>query len=49
MSFAPDALDFWIANADSKNVASHTRYTYYNLAALLAGSPHPKAGEASGN
>ncbi len=34
--FAPDTLDFWVANADAKNVASHTRYTYYNLKDLLA-------------
>jgi hypothetical protein len=33
--FAPDTLDFWVANADSKNVASHTRYTRYNLNELL--------------
>lgn len=33
--FAPDSLDFWVANADSDNVASHTRYTHFNLAALL--------------
>jgi len=33
--FAPDTLDFWVANADSKNVASATRYTHYNLAELL--------------
>ncbi|RYE41015.1 MAG: hypothetical protein EOP21_09145 [Hyphomicrobiales bacterium] len=33
--FAPDTLDFWVANADSKNVASETRYTQYNLAELL--------------
>ena len=33
--FIPDALDFWVANADGVNVASHTRYTLYNLAALL--------------
>jgi isopenicillin-N N-acyltransferase-like protein len=37
--FAPDTLDFWVANADSKNVASHTRYTRYNLAELLTSSP----------
>ena len=24
--FAPKTLDFWVANADAKNVASHTRY-----------------------
>lgn len=33
--FAPDSLDFWVANADSENVASHTRYTRYNLRELL--------------
>lgn len=33
--FAPDTLDFWVANADSDNVASHTRYTRYNLRDLL--------------
>ena len=37
--FAPDTLDFWVANADSQNVASHTRYTRYNLAELLKGPP----------
>jgi hypothetical protein len=33
--FAPDALDFWVANADAVNVASHARYTHYNLPELL--------------
>lgn len=33
--FAPETLDFWVANADSENVASHTRYTRFNLAELL--------------
>jgi len=33
--FAPDTLEFWVANADSENVAAHARYTHYNLAALL--------------
>jgi hypothetical protein len=33
--FAPDTLDFWVANADSENVASRTRYTKYNLRELL--------------
>ncbi len=47
--FAPDTLDFWVANADSKNPASHTRYTHYNLAALLAGAPPAKLDAASGN
>ncbi|MEX2579800.1 MAG: C45 family peptidase [Verrucomicrobiales bacterium] len=36
--FAPDTLDFWVANADSENVASHTRYTQYNLRDLLGGA-----------
>ena len=35
--FAPETLDFWVANADSKDPASHTRYTKYNLAELLKG------------
>jgi isopenicillin-N N-acyltransferase-like protein len=34
--FAPDTLDFWVANADSKNVASDTRWTHYNLKDLLS-------------
>ncbi|MDF1812316.1 MAG: C45 family autoproteolytic acyltransferase/hydrolase [Verrucomicrobiales bacterium] len=33
--FAPESLDLWVANADSENVASHTRYTKFNLADLL--------------
>lgn len=33
--FAPDTLDFWVANADSENPAAHNRYTHYNLAELL--------------
>lgn len=33
--FAPDTLDFWVANADSQNPAAHTRYTQYNLAEML--------------
>ena len=33
--FAPESLDFWVANADSANPASHTRYTSYNLGDLL--------------
>ena len=33
--FAPETLDFWVANADSENVASHTRFTQYNLKELL--------------
>ncbi|MCB1076493.1 MAG: hypothetical protein KDM64_01585 [Verrucomicrobiae bacterium] len=35
--FAPGSLDFWVANADSENVASHTRYTRFNLGDLLRG------------
>jgi hypothetical protein len=38
--FAPDTLDFWVANADSKNVASHTRFTHYNLGELLNSREH---------
>jgi hypothetical protein len=37
--FEPETLDFWVANADSRNVASHARYTHYNLAELLKGPP----------
>jgi hypothetical protein len=36
--FAPDTLEFWVANADAKNVASHTRYTHYDLKELLKGN-----------
>jgi hypothetical protein len=39
--FAPETLDFWVANADSQNVASHARYTHYNLAELLRGAAPP--------
>ena len=37
--FAPDTLDLWVANADSGNVASATRYTRYNLRELLKSGP----------
>jgi len=37
--FAPDTLDFWVANADSEHVASETRYTKYNLRELLDSAP----------
>lgn len=37
--FAPETLDFWVANADSKNAASHARYTHYNLGEMLKGGP----------
>lgn len=47
--FAPDTLDFWVANADAKNVASHTRYTHYNLKELLAGPPPARPDAAAGN
>jgi hypothetical protein len=33
--FEPETLDFWVANADSKNVAAHARFTHYNLKELL--------------
>lgn len=39
--FAPDNLDFWVANADSDHVASETRFTKYNLRALLDNPPAP--------
>lgn len=42
--FAPETLEFWVANADSENVASHTRYTHYNLAELLKAPAAPAAG-----
>lgn len=45
--FAPETLDFWVANADAKNVASHTRYTHYNLGELLKSEP-PKPVAAAG-
>ncbi len=42
--FAPETLDFWVANADSTNPASHTRYTKYNLTELLqSGGPEASA------
>jgi hypothetical protein len=31
----------WVANADSRNVASHCRYTHYGLAAPLATGSAP--------
>ncbi|MEZ0265856.1 MAG: peptidase C45, partial [Phycisphaerae bacterium] len=37
--FAPESLDFWVANADGQNVASHARYTKYNLRELLDAKP----------
>jgi hypothetical protein len=37
--FAPDTLDFWVANADSSRVASETRFTKYNLRELLDSRP----------
>jgi outer membrane lipoprotein-sorting protein len=46
--FAPDTLDFWVANADAKNVASHTRYTHYTLAELLTGLPLAPASATAG-
>lgn len=43
--FAPDTLDFWVANADSQNPASHTRYTKYNLREMLNESPVSGGGD----
>ena len=37
--FAPDTLDFWVANADSVSPASETRFTAYNLKSLLQAAP----------
>jgi hypothetical protein len=39
--FASDTLEFWVANADSKNVAAHTRFTHYNLAEMLVPEKTP--------
>jgi hypothetical protein len=39
--FAPDTLDFWVANADSEHPAAHARFTKYNLAELLQPEPEP--------
>jgi outer membrane lipoprotein-sorting protein len=46
--FAPDTLDFWVANADSQNVASHTRYTHYHLDELLKSEPQRAVAAAEG-
>lgn len=45
--FAPENLDFWVANADSENLASHTRYTHYNLRQLLESPPAKPASRRS--
>jgi hypothetical protein len=39
--FAPDTLDFWVANADSEHPAAHARFTKYNLVELLQPEPEP--------
>jgi hypothetical protein len=44
--FAPETLDFWVANADSNDPASHTRYTKYNLAELLKAGTEVSAAPA---
>ena len=44
--FDPETLDFWVANADSTNPASHTRYTKYNLTDLLKDKPLTGAAKA---
>jgi isopenicillin-N N-acyltransferase-like protein len=41
--FAPDTLDFWVANADSQNPAPACRYTHYNLGELLKSETAPAA------
>jgi hypothetical protein len=40
--FVPDTLDVWVANADGKNVASHTEYRKFNLGELLKAAPAPQ-------
>ncbi len=45
--FSPETLDFWVANADAKNVASHSRYTHYNLSELLKPLVANQAGKQS--
>lgn len=45
--FAPDTLDFWVANADSQNVASHTHYRKFNLRELLTRPPAPRRDTAA--
>jgi len=37
--FAPDTLDFWVANSNGDVPAAHTRYTKYNLADLISAPP----------
>jgi hypothetical protein len=37
--FAPDTLELWVANADGRNPASHTRYTHYDFGQLLTAEP----------
>lgn len=44
--FVPDTLDFYVANADGQNVASHTRYTKYNLNELLRKPQQPAQTQA---
>jgi len=45
--FVPDTLDFYVANADGQNVASHTRFTKYNLKELLSADPPPQQSSAA--
>jgi hypothetical protein len=33
--FAPDTLEFWVANAEDGKPASHSPYVRYNLSELL--------------
>jgi len=40
--FAPETLDFWVANADGDNVASATVYRKFNLGELLKAPPAAK-------
>jgi hypothetical protein len=45
--FAPETLDFWVANADAQNVASHCRFTHYNLGELLKSAPAKEVAAAT--
>lgn len=45
--FAPDTLDFWVANSDGEQPAAHCRYFHYNLGELLKPDP-AAAGAAAG-
>jgi hypothetical protein len=43
--FAPDTLDFWVANSDGEVPAAHCRYFQYNLKELLRPEAVPVGGK----